>query len=122
MLARYLQSFRLRHTYRFLFIPGTIGSLTWLARNEDEVRQIVHGLVLSRLGDAGGMTYKQSRRGNALIDRIVGHVLCHDEAPPSHHASRSLASLKPAFIHHPECKRLLPEIIASIGGDPNEIL
>ena len=81
MLARYLQAFRLRHTYRFLFIPGTIGSLTWLARNEGEVQQIVHGLVLSCLGDAGGMTYKQSRRGNALIDRIVAHVLCHDEAP-----------------------------------------
>ncbi|MGA8555099.1 MAG: DUF4910 domain-containing protein [Candidatus Acidiferrales bacterium] len=81
MLARYLQAFRLRYTYRFLFIPGTIGSLTWLARNEGEVQQIVHGLVLSCLGDAGGMTYKQSRRGNALIDRIVAHVLCHDEAP-----------------------------------------
>jgi hypothetical protein len=32
-----------------------------------------------------------------------------------------LASLKPAFIHHPECKRLLPGIICSIGGDPNSI-
>jgi aminopeptidase-like protein len=81
MLARYLQAFRLRYTYRFLFIPGTIGSLTWLARNEDRVRQIVHGLVLSCLGDAGGITYKQSRRGNAPIDRIVAHVLRHDEVP-----------------------------------------
>jgi aminopeptidase-like protein len=81
MLARYLQAFRLRYTYRFLFIPGTIGSLTWLARNEDEVRQIVHGLVLSCLGDAGGITYKQSRRGNAPIDHIVAHVLRHDEVP-----------------------------------------
>jgi aminopeptidase-like protein len=81
MLARYLQAFRLRYTYRFLFIPGTIGSLTWLARNEDRVRQIAHGLVLSCLGDAGGITYKQSRRGNAPIDRIVAHVLRHDEVP-----------------------------------------
>jgi aminopeptidase-like protein len=81
MLARYLQSFRLHYTYRFLFIPGTIGSLTWLARNEDRVRQIAHGLVLSCLGDAGGMTYKQSRRGDAPIDRIVTHVLRHDEVP-----------------------------------------
>jgi Phytanoyl-CoA dioxygenase (PhyH) len=32
-----------------------------------------------------------------------------------------LAKLKPAFIHHPDCKRLLPEIICSIGGDPDEI-
>jgi aminopeptidase-like protein len=81
MLARHVQTFRPRHSYRFLFIPGTIGSLTWLARNEDKVGRIVHGLVLSCLGDAGGMTYKQSRRGNAAIDRIVAHVLRHDEVP-----------------------------------------
>jgi aminopeptidase-like protein len=81
MLARHVQSIRPRHSYRFLFIPGTIGSLTWLARNEDAVGHISHGLVLSCLGDAGGMTYKQSRRGNAAIDRIVAHVLRHDPVP-----------------------------------------
>jgi aminopeptidase-like protein len=81
MLARQLKALRLRYSYRFLFIPGTIGSLTWLARNEDNVGSIVHGLVLSCLGDSGGMTYKQSRRGNAAIDRIVAHVLAHDKAP-----------------------------------------
>jgi aminopeptidase-like protein len=81
MLARHIQTLRPRHSYLFLFIPGTIGSLTWLASNEDKVGQIVHGLVLSCLGDPGGMTYKQSRRGNATIDRIVAHVLRHDEVP-----------------------------------------
>ena len=81
MLACHLQTLRRRHSYRFLFIPGTIGSLTWLARNEDKVGRIVHGLVLSCLGDAGGVTYKQSRRGNAAIDRIVAHVLRNDEVP-----------------------------------------
>jgi aminopeptidase-like protein len=81
MLADHIQRLRPRHSYRFLFIPGTIGSLTWLARNEDKIGRIVHGLVLSCLGDSGGMTYKQSRRGNATIDRVVGHVLGHDEMP-----------------------------------------
>jgi aminopeptidase-like protein len=81
MLARHIASLRRRYSYRFLFIPGTIGSLTWLARNEDKIARITHGLVLSCLGDAGGMTYKQSRRGNAAIDRIVAHILSHDEAP-----------------------------------------
>jgi aminopeptidase-like protein len=80
-LARHLQTLRLRYSYRFLFIPGTIGSLTWLARNEDKVGHIVHGLVLSCLGDSGGMTYKQTRRGNTAIDRIVAHVLGHDDVP-----------------------------------------
>ena len=81
MLARHIQTLRRRYSYRFLFIPGTIGSLTWLARNEDKVQSITHGLVLSCLGDAGGMTYKQSRRGDTAIDRIVAHVLHHEKVP-----------------------------------------
>lgn len=32
-----------------------------------------------------------------------------------------LSKLKPSFIHHPECKRLLPEIVVNLGGDPNKI-
>jgi aminopeptidase-like protein len=81
MLARHIQTLRPRQSYLFLFIPGTIGSLTWLARNEDKVSRVSHGLVLSCLGDAGGMTYKQSRRGDAAVDRIVAHVLRHDAIP-----------------------------------------
>ena len=68
---------RHRFTYRFLFIPGTIGSITWLATHADIVPRIKHGLVLSCLGDAGPFTYKRSRRGNAPIDRAVAHVLTH---------------------------------------------
>jgi aminopeptidase-like protein len=64
-----------RYSYRFLFIPSTIGAIAWLARNEDRIANIRHGLVLAGLGDAGGLTYKKSRRGNAEIDRTVSHVL-----------------------------------------------
>lgn len=76
-LAQHLSKSARRLSYRFLFIPGTIGSITWLARNEGRVDRIRHGLVLSCLGDGGGMTYKQSRRGDATIDRAVAHVLGH---------------------------------------------
>ncbi|MCC6472015.1 MAG: DUF4910 domain-containing protein [Alphaproteobacteria bacterium] len=81
MLARHVQARRPRYTYRFVFVPSTIGSITWLARNEDKASLVRHGLVLSCLGDAGGMTYKQSRRGGAAIDRIAAHVLRHDGTP-----------------------------------------
>jgi len=74
-LARYLASSPRRYSYRFLFIPGTIGSITWLARNEDIARQIHHGLVLTCVGDPGNITYKRSRRGDAEIDRAFVHVL-----------------------------------------------
>ena len=65
----------LHYSYRFLWIPGTIGSITWLARNEAVLQRIKHGLVLSCVGDAGPYTYKRSRRGDAEVDRAVAHVL-----------------------------------------------
>ena len=76
-LAKYLGGVRLRYSYRFLFIPGTIGAITWLSQNEDHVNVIQHGLVLTCVGDRGHITYKNSRRGDAEIDRAVAHVLKH---------------------------------------------
>jgi aminopeptidase-like protein len=74
-LARHFADQPRRHGMRFLFIPGTIGSITWLARNEATVQRVKHGLVLSCLGDPGRSTYKRSRRGDALVDRAAAHVL-----------------------------------------------
>jgi aminopeptidase-like protein len=79
-LARALAGRKRRFTWRFLFIPGTIGSLAWLAANRDGVGRIRHGLVLSCLGDGGAFHYKASRRGNVAIDRIAAHVLRHEDA------------------------------------------
>ena len=76
-VAGLLQQLSLRYSYRFLWVPGTIGSITWLALNEPLLPQIKHGLVLSCLGDSGKFTYKRSRRGDAEIDRAVEHVLSH---------------------------------------------
>jgi aminopeptidase-like protein len=66
---------QLRYSYRFLFIPGTIGSITWLNHNETHISKIKHGLVVTLVGDSGPMTYKKSRRGNAEIDRAVEKAL-----------------------------------------------
>ncbi len=67
----------LRYSYRFLFIPGTIGAITWLTRNKENAARVQHGLVLTCIGDAGGFHYKKSRRENAEIDHAVAHVLGH---------------------------------------------
>jgi aminopeptidase-like protein len=80
-LARLLGQTRSHYTHRFLFIPGTIGSITWLARNEDRVGRIRHGLVLACVGDPGRLTYKRSRRGDAEIDRAMAHVLASSGRP-----------------------------------------
>lgn len=74
-LARHLSTLSSRCSYRFLFIPGTIGSIAWLARNEPVIPKIRHGLVLAGLGDPGALTYKRSRRGDAMIDRTAAYVL-----------------------------------------------
>jgi aminopeptidase-like protein len=76
-IARVLQSAPRRYSYRFLFIPGTIGAITWLARNEEKILNIKHGLVLTGVGDAGPLHYKKSRKATADIDRAAAHVLKH---------------------------------------------
>jgi len=75
-LARHLANLpRRRHSFRFVWGPGTIGAVTWLARNEEKARRIKAGLILSCLGDGRTFTYKRSRRGNASVDLAVEHTL-----------------------------------------------
>jgi aminopeptidase-like protein len=74
-LAQQLALTQPHYTYRFLFMPGTIGSITWLARNSSRIEKVKHGLVLACAGDPGSLTYKKSRRDDAEIDRVVQHVL-----------------------------------------------
>ncbi len=80
-LARIMAGLTPRYTYRFLFVPGTIGAIAWLALHEAQAHRIAHGLVAACLGDAGRLTYKRSRRGNAEIDRAVAHVLAQSGEP-----------------------------------------
>lgn len=74
-LARRLAAGPRRHTFRFVFGPGTIGSISWLALNEARAQRIKHGLVLTGAGDGGALLYKRSRRGDTLIDRAGAHVM-----------------------------------------------
>ncbi|MFI1825690.1 DUF4910 domain-containing protein [Streptomyces sp. NPDC020412] len=80
-LARELAEREPWYTYRFLFAPGTIGAITWLARNAERIDRVKHGLVLACAGDRGDLTYKKSRRGDAEIDRVLRHVLATSERP-----------------------------------------
>lgn len=76
LLARHLSQQPRRHTFRFVFVPGTIGSITWLSQHEDEAERVRHGLVAAGLGDpAGRLNYKRTRRGNTVTDRAALRVL-----------------------------------------------
>ena len=81
-LAQLLSRRDLRYSYRFLFVPGTIGAITWLARNRERAERIRHGLVLAGIGDKGRFHYKRSRQGHAEIDRAVAHILGHFTESP----------------------------------------
>lgn len=80
-LAKNLQTVSREYSYRFLLIPGTIGSITWLSLNQEWAHRIRHGLVVACVGDPGNLTYKKTRDGNAEIDRVAAHVLVHSGKP-----------------------------------------
>ncbi|RSK49080.1 DUF4910 domain-containing protein [Hymenobacter rigui] len=80
-LARELARRPRRFTYRFVFGPGTIGSIVWLSRHLDTVGLIRHGLVLTLLGGSGEFTYKQSRRATAEVDRAMALLLRDAKVP-----------------------------------------
>jgi aminopeptidase-like protein len=84
-LAQALMPRERRLSYRFIFAPGTIGAIAWLARNEEAIGRIRYGLVLTCLGDRGGFNYKRSRQGNAGIDRIVEQALSKSAEPYALH-------------------------------------
>jgi len=82
-LAKFLlqQKETLQYSYRFLFIPETIGAITWLSLNENKTQNIKAGLVATCVGDQGNVTYKKSRQGNSLIDQAVEKILQESQEP-----------------------------------------
>lgn len=65
-----------RFTYRFLFLPETIGAVYYLSVNGKQLREkLKAGYVVTCIGDPGRFTYKRSRRGNTLADRAAEYVL-----------------------------------------------
>ena len=75
LMAEYLSKQSLRYSFRFVFAPATIGSITWLSINEPNLKKIKNGLVVACVGDPGRLTYKKSRRGNAEIDLASVYAL-----------------------------------------------
>jgi len=74
-LAKILRDRPRRYSYRFVFAPGTIGAITWLALHQPQAERVAHGVILACAGDRGPLTYKRSRRGGAAIDRAFAHLL-----------------------------------------------
>jgi len=80
-LAKFLKDKKLKYSYRFLFMPETIGAITWLSQNESMVSKIKQGMVVTCVANQGKLTYKKTRHGNALIDKITEKVLKESKNP-----------------------------------------
>jgi len=74
-LAKYLINKDLKYSYRFLFIPETIGSITWLSINEIKIPSIKFGFVITCVGDSGNITLKKTKEGNTKLDKAAIKVL-----------------------------------------------
>jgi aminopeptidase-like protein len=74
-LAKILTEYKLQFSYRFIFAPGTIGSISWLSLNEHILSNIKHGLVVALVGDSGKLNYKRNRNSSSEIDKVVCKAL-----------------------------------------------
>lgn len=71
-----------KYTYRFVFIPETIGALTYLNKYGEHLKKYCKaGYVITCIGDRGIFHYKQSKYGNTLADKAAIHTLKYSRKP-----------------------------------------
>lgn len=74
-IAKELKDRKLYFTYKFLFVPETIGSIAFLSRNENLIKHLKYGLFLEMLGNDNTLVLQFSKQGNTRIDRIAKFVI-----------------------------------------------
>ena len=80
-IAKYLlNKINKRYSYRFVFIPETIGSIAYLSKNIKRLKsKVFAGFNITCVGDNRGYSYLPSRNGNTISDLVAKHVLKHTD-------------------------------------------
>ena len=75
-LAKWIAAAPRRYSYRIIFIPETIGSITYLSRHLDTLKaRVMAGFNLTCIGDDRAFSFLPSRNGATLADRVALKVL-----------------------------------------------
>ena len=74
-MATELSKKKLKYTYRFLFLPETIGSIAYLSQNEHLIPKMKYGIFLEMLGVDNPLWLQHSKQGNSLIDKVAKYTL-----------------------------------------------
>ena len=74
-LAKFIKSIKNRYwSYRIVFLPETIGAISYCKINENKMKQIDLGLVVTNVGGKGDFSYKQSYESDHFINKIVNEL------------------------------------------------
>lgn len=74
LLCRELAGRDLRHSYRFVIAPETIGAIAYLAHNQEDMRRLAGGFVVTCVGGPGPLGYVETFLGDHHIDRVAGQA------------------------------------------------
>lgn len=75
-LIKYVKRQSRKYTYRFIFVPETIGAIFYLSRHMEELKKnVIAGFTVSCVGDDRTYSYVSSRYGNSLVDKVAKNIL-----------------------------------------------
>tara|TARA_B100001093_G_scaffold486188_1_gene521288 strand:- start:529 stop:1830 length:1302 start_codon:yes stop_codon:yes gene_type:complete len=76
-LSKFVKKLKKKHyTYRFIFIPETIGSIAYINKNFSNLKKnLLAGFNISCVGDERAYSYVSSRKGDTISDYVAKKIL-----------------------------------------------